>query len=294
MLSKEAILEIHSNLDTESSENRTPNRNPKKPYVPEGSQKRCLSSGSTPSPTTIHQEDKRHRTDIGEFDWNSTQVNRDNREPEVTLADLMDQLKLTAKVSDLVDLAKKEDLIKLQDTVTTNSMEIQQLRDDLAIQTPRIQQLEVNLGNQAASMLNRTQPDVYSGQQSQHGGAHQTELKQDSRRKNLVIEGITNGTDRDTIEFILQICSTLDIIAFACDIESVIRMKRRDESTRPMPALVTFDQLHVPSAILRKKAALIDNEKFAMVFINLPLEVRRAKSVLRRVGYSARQDGREV
>ena len=147
-------------------------------------------------------------------------------ELEVTLADLMNQLKLTAKVSDLADVAKKADLLKLEEIVSTHSPEIQQLREDLATQSARIQQLETNLGRQTASMLTRTEPDVFKSRPNKYGGAQLTAPKQDNRKKNLVFEGIRNMTDRETIEFIISICSELSIVAYAKDFESVIRMKR--------------------------------------------------------------------
>ena len=215
-------------------------------------------------------------------------------EPEVTLADVIAMLKLTAKVSDLADVAKISDLTKIQDTVSTHSFEIQQLREDLATQTARIQQLEDNMGRQAASMLNRNQPDVYPTRPNQYGGAQSDQSKQfDQRKQNLVFEGIDNMTDIETIAYILQIASELGIVAYKSDIDMITRMKRRDDSTRPMPVLVTFAQQRIRSAILRNKFRLADIERFSKVFINLdePIEIRRAKAVFRRIGYKARQDG---
>ena len=176
MLSSPAILVVQPKIgedpDTSSSDLKTPRQPPRTPYIPEKSQKRDFSPGSTPSPSISVQEDKRYRRDSAEFDWDNTQVNMEP-EPEVTLADIMGMLKLTAKVSDLENVAKKDDLIKLQDIVSTHSLEIQQLRDDLAKQATRLQQMEDNLGCHAASMLNRTQPDVYGSRPNQYGGAIQ-------------------------------------------------------------------------------------------------------------------------
>ena len=76
-------------------------------FVPERSQKRNLSTDSTVSPTTITQQDKKYRCD--------TLIDYTDMEPEqeVTMTDLLNLLKLTAKASDLDDIAKKQDLIDL-------------------------------------------------------------------------------------------------------------------------------------------------------------------------------------
>ena len=73
-------------------------------------------------------------------------------------------------------------------------------------------------------------------------------------------------------------------------------MRRRDGSDKPAPVLITFAEPHVRSAILRKKVKLASIEKYASGFINMdePIEVRRAKAVLRRIGFQAKQDGRTV
>ena len=220
-------------------------------------------------------------------------------EPEITditLADIMAQLKLTAKVSDLAEVAKKKDLIELQGLVTANSFEIQQLKENLEIQTKRLQLLEDSAGRQAASMFRRTQPDVDVNRSDQHGGAQSNPSQLNSRRRNLVFEGIPVMDERDIVGFIVQLCSALEIIAYPVDIEDIIPMKRRDGSERPLPILVTFAQLHIRSAILRRKYKLANMPKYTTVFVNPdePVEVRRAKAVFRRVGYQARKDGESV
>ena len=275
--------------------NSTPLNTPTRPrpggnYIPEKSQKRNLSAGSTPSPSFITQVDKKHRIDT-EFDWPAS-----NMEPEVTMADLMQQLKLTAKASDLVDLATKKDVQEIQTTVTAHTLELKQIKDDLEIHAKRLQQLEDNLGRQAAASLNRTKPDVDFSRPRQDGGPHVSSNQANSRRRNLVFEGLQTLSDRDTIAYVIQLCSAIDIVAYQTDFESVLPMRRRDGSDKPPPVLITFAEPHVRAAILRKKFKLAEIEKYASIFINLdePIEVRRAKAVFRRVGYQARQDGRTV
>ena len=285
-----------NNVETQVATNiiDTPRTKPTKPYIPEKSQKRDLSTGSTPSPTSVVQYDKRQRSDIDEFNWDLTQTV--NMEPEVTLADIMDQLKMTAKVSNLADVAKKRDLIKLQNTVSSHSVEILQLKDDLKLHAQRIQQLEESLGQYTASVMNRPQPDVDILSRNQYGGPQARASQFDSRRKNLVFEGIPNMPDRDVVGYIVALCSALKIIAYPSDIESIVRMNRRDGTSKPAPVLATFDQLHIRSSILRKKSSLAEINKYDKVFINLdePIETRRAKAIFRRIGYCARQDGKTV
>ena len=71
------------------------------------------------------------------------------------MLDMLKLLKPTAKITDLDDVAKKDDLNKLQDTVSSHALEIKQLRDDLSVQSKRIQSLEDSLGSQAARSLTK-------------------------------------------------------------------------------------------------------------------------------------------
>ena len=160
----------------------------------------------------------------------------------------------------------------------------------------RLQQLEENLGRQAAYSINRTQPDVDTRRSVQHGGPQSNLPQPNSRRRNLVFEGLPSLSERDTIDYVIQLCSAIDIVAYQSDFESVLPMRRRDGSSKPAPVLITFAQYHVRSAILRKKYKLANTVKYVTVFINLdePIEVRRAKAVFRRIGYQARLDGKNV
>ena len=221
-------------------------------------------------------------------------------EPVVTLANIMAQLRLTAKVSDLENVAKKEDLVKLQSTVESHKVEILQLKEDLLTQSKRIQGLEEALGRQTARTLNRTRPvapDVDVNQTRQDGGAHKVNNRVAERRRNLVFEGISVVTDPEIEAYILQLCTYLEIIAFPSDIEEIVTMNRRDrQSTRPPPLLVTFDQLHVRSALLRKKTKLSTSVDYKGVYINPdePIEIRRNKATFRKIAFKARQDGKTV
>ena len=290
MIRAGAILSVTTlNPNLADTPEITPRPKPTGEYIPERTQKRNLSTDSTPSPTSIVQQGKKYRSDTL-FD--------SDMEPEAqfTLADIMNQLKLTAKITDLDDVVKKKDLVDLQTVVTSHTLELRQIREDLLLQTKRIQELETTLGQVTASNMKRRQPDVYVYRSSQNGGPLSATSVMSSRRKNLVFEGLPLLPDRETIGLIIEMCSILGIVTYQSDFDAVTLLTRRDGSSRPPPILITFTQFHVRSAILRNKSKLVNYPKFATVFVNPdePIETRRAKAVFRRIGYLAKQDGKSV
>ena len=277
-------------VDTHSPISSRPK--PTTQYVPEGSQKRELSIGSTPSPSLISKEGKRPKHNSIEFDSDM----EPEPEPEVSNADIMKLLRLTAKVTDLEDVAKKSDLIKLQETVSSHAIEIKQLREDIVLQAQKIKNLEDTLGVQVANSLNRTQPDVDRTRWLQHGGAQSVNnIRSNERRQNLVFEGIPILSEPEVEAYILQLCTTLGIVTFPSDIDAIVPMKRRDQqSKRPPPLLVTFSQQHVRVGLLKRKHLLAKNDLYKEVYINPdePVEIRRNKAIFRRIAYKVRQDGK--
>ena len=258
---------------------------PKQPYIPEGSQKRVLSVNSTPSPSLVLQEGKRFRHQSLEFDDDILTITDHEMEPEqeVTMTDLLSLLKQTAKITDLDDVAKKSDLVSLQETVNSHALEIKQLREDMALQMKRIQELENSVGGQAAKNFNRTQPDTNNFRQSQYGGPQTQNIRFDQRSKNLVFVGVPPLSEPELEPYILQLCTALSIITFPSDIESLVVMTRRDPtSLRPPPILVTFDKQHVRIGLLKHRLA--NMEKYRDVYINPdePIEVQRNKATFRK------------
>ena len=302
-ITNDAILDLNSQrlptVEPSAAITTTPRPKPNQPYIPEGSQKRELSIGSTPSPSTSQNEGKRSRHLSSEFDYTLSLTRNRTMEPEqeVTMLDLLNLLKQTAKISDLDNVAKKEDMIKLQETVTSHAIEIKQLREDIAIQSKRLQSLEDSLGSQVAKTYTRINPEVNVTRLNQHGGAQFQNNRADERYKRLVFEGIPSLPESEQERFILQLCSTLSIITFQSDIDTIVSMKRRDPtSVRPPPLLVTFNQQHVRVALLRQKYRLANIEKYREVFINPdePIEVRRNEATFRKIAYKARSDGKTV
>ena len=278
----------------------TPVTKGKEPYIPEGSQKRNLSLESTPSPSSAAKFDKRQRRSSGVFDENPPQIALAIMDTEPSdLSDIMALLHVTAKIDDLEKLAKQDELLRLQATVSSQAHEIQQLRDTMTSQAKRLQNLENTLGRNAAVSISasRTQPDAAVTRTNKHGGPHEVNIRSDDRRRNLVFEGLPLGTDVELEPYILQLCTELGIIAYPSDIDTITPMKRRDPtSRRPPQVLVSFEQLHVRSALLRLKSKLANIPKYATVFINPdePIEVRRNKATFRKIAFKARQDGKTV
>ena len=64
----------------------------------------------------------------------------------------------------------KKDVQEIQGIVTAHTLELKQIKDDLELHAKRLQQLEDNLGRQAAAQINRTRPDVDLPRSGQDGG----------------------------------------------------------------------------------------------------------------------------
>ena len=166
-------------------------------------------------------------------------------------------------------------------------------------QSKRLQSVEDTIGQNTASTMNRnrTLPDVSVNRTSKHGSPREVNIRPDDRRNNLVFEGLPMAAEAELEPHILQICTTLGIIAYPTDIDLIIPMKRRNSiSTKPPPVLVGFNQLHVRSALLRLKSKLVNFPKYPTVYINPdePIEIRRNKATFRKIAYKARQDWKTV
>ena len=260
-----------------------------------------MSLESTPSSSTVVNFEKRTRYSSFVFDEVLLPVSSDMMvtEPEPTLADVIALLCDTAKVGDLDKLAKQDDLIKLQATVASQALEIQQLRDTMTLQSKRLQNLEDTIGQKTASAMNpnQIQPDTNVNRGNKHGGPHEVNIRLDDQRHNLVFKGLPQALEAELEPHILQICTALSIIAYPSDIESITIMKQRDLTIKkPPPVLVAFNQLHVRSALLRLKPKLGTIPRYVSVFINPyePIEFRRNKATFRKIAYKAQQDGKIV
>ena len=168
------------------------------------------------------------------------------------------------------------------------STEILQLREELEHHAKRLKEVESKLEN-------RTQPEMQRFKVN-NNGARQPALA-DTRKFNVVIEGVPNDQNDHLPEYIIELCDVLDMTIYNQDIVDVVRLPRRDpHATRPPPILVSFAKQHVREGLLRKKYRLASKDRFNMVFINPDEteEVRKRKGFYRRVATLAKNDSKEV
>ena len=208
---------------------------------------------------------------------------------DFTLMDIMTELR---------NVAKKEDIQEIKDSLVAQSREIEQLRSEVDKHHDRIKTLEEQASAAAAVSVNRTRPDVYNTSSRQHGGAH-TRFDEDerSKRRNVIIHGLDNVKEEKLMETVLDICQALKVIVFASDVEEITRLGRPDAvPIKPTPVRVTFQQIYIRDKIMRKKVDLANFPRFATTYINPdePPEVRRTKGTFRRIATIARADGQEV
>ena len=234
------------------------------------------------------QEEKRSRFASGDVGLRGTSAMSQSVR-DFTLMDIMTELR---------NVAKKEDISEIKDSLLAQSREIEQLRAEVDKHHDRIKVLEDQASATVAESVNRTRPDVYKPAARQYGGPHdRPDEDQRSRRRNIIIHGLDSVKDDDLLETVLDICQTLNVIAFASDVEDVTRLGRSDSAVkRPVPVRVTFQQTYMRDKIMRKKIDLVDFPKYATTYINPDesSEVRRTKGTFRRIATLARADGQEV
>ena len=123
---------------------------------------------------------------------------------------------------------------------------------------------------------------------------------QQSKRFNIVIEGIPDLPVQEIYSNVIVLADKLKVTVFMRDIPNVSRISRCQTPAgarpNPGPVVVTFVHAHLRDAILRKKEDFNGIEKYRMVYVNPdePLDVRRQKARFRRIAYLARLDGHRV
>ena len=274
----------------------------------EQGQKRLLSPESNTNPNT---EDKRRCNDSLEIDEIApSQV--ENMEQEITLLDLKKlldgvivQLKDTAKADDLLNLASKQDIKEIDDRVTAQSQEINQLRTQMSTLQNNFNSLQSTVDGQLAANMARGSGSVGPDPTFEPGrtttnmaatGAYGPQSSP-SRRRNLVFEGLKGGDDMEIKAAVIDVASAIGVKVYGEEIESVFRMPRRDErNVKPGPVLVTLSRIVIRDSILKKKSDLFKCAGMEQVFVNADesIEVRRAKSFLRKASYNARRQGEMV
>ena len=269
--------------------------------------KRLLS----PESTNAKPDDKRVRNDSIEID-DQTPSQIPNMEGDLeqplTLADLkktmdiiLSRLSLTASTQDLKGLATKDDIKVLDDRITAQGTEISQLRNEMKTIQGKFNDLQNNVDSQTAANLTRDARslgrDPGNTRTSMADPKVNTVRTDMSRRRNLVFEGLIGSSESEMKASVIAVASAIGVTVYLNEIEYVVRMSRRDQSNaKPGPVLVTLTRVVIHDMILKKKKNLGNITGFESVFVNADetIEVRRAKSFIRKASFNAQQAGEKV
>ena len=126
---------------------------------------------------------------------------------------------------------------------------------------------------------------------------HDRSRAQSSKRRNLIIEGLTGNTEDEMCAALIHVCDSIGLTMYKSDIEIITRYKRRDEkATKPGPVNVTIARIGLRDNILRSKKELYGIPEMQGVFINADesLETRKAKSTLRKVSRNVKTMGHPI
>ena len=121
--------------------------------------------------------------------------------------------------------------------------------------------------------------------------------RQSTTRRNLVIEGLKGSNEDEMITNLIHLATEIGAILFKTDIESIFRIGRRDTTNKlPGPVLVCFYRITIRTNILKIKLNLRKVNEMSDVYVNPdePVEIRRAKAILRKTAGNARRNGEEV
>ena len=220
--------------------------------------------------------------------------------PEVTMADL--KVTLDGIMIRLASTATKADITQIEDKVTAQNMEIQQMKVKLNAQDDNLRKLQSTVDECVAANLVlkenlTTRREQASDQGMSTNMAAPSRKPVDSARRNLIIEGLPGEDEGAIYANFLRITRVVKVIIYSSDIEGLSRLPRRDrENKTPGPVLVTMKRVVHRDSILKNKSALMDEPDMTGVFINADetKEVRIAKSILRKTAYNAKQDNIEV
>ena len=219
---------------------------------------------------------------------------------DVTMADL--KLTLDSITIRLATTATKADITQIDDKVTAQNMEFQQIKMKLTTQEDNIRKLQNTVDECVAANLvlkdelnaRQTQAPVRDLSTNMAAPIRKTV---DIARRNLIIEGLPGEDEEAIYANFLKITSAIKVIIYKSDIEGLSRLPRRDRENRtPGPVLVTMTRAVLRDNILKNKAALMEDPDMTGVFINADetKEVKIAKSILRKKAYNAKQDNVDV
>ena len=265
--------------------------------------KRLLSPGST---NVEIPEDKRLKAndsnEVEEIDTPHLNMDPEQKNEE-DLKRYMDTiLALVDKNGEaLTHLATKQEITELNDQVTAQGTEIDQLKSEVKTLKKSIKDIEDNFDRHIAEKVNRTfqTADRQSGSRPNNMAASDKINRPNTnvKRRNLIFEGLLGDNEDEIKSNIIQLAKVIGVVLFASEIEMVVRLKRRDErDVRPGPVVATFARIVHRDGIIMKKRGLMDIEGLTQVFVNADesLQVRRAKAMLRKAAFIARTEGAGV
>ena len=256
-------------------------------------EKRFLSPTTLISPTAINDE-KRRRNEGGDTDDNGSDSTK-----EPTMLDL--KTYMDALMARLNTTATKVDISAINDKITAQNVEIDQLKSRMQKHDEDIKKLQTIVDEGVAASLNRklrsaddttrmiTTNMVAEGQDRSRA--------QSSKRRNLIIEGLTGNTEDEMCAALIHVYDSIGLTMYKSDIEIITRYKRRDEkATKPGPVNVTIARIGLRDNILRNKKELYGIPEMQGVFINADesLETRKAKSTLRKVSRNVKIMGHPI
>ena len=255
-----------------------------------------LSPESVSLPATSTPIEKRQRHNSKKAcDINPLNLNKMETEPQDLqswMAMISSQLKLTAT---------KLDIQQMNDAITAQGQEINQIKDELKLHKKDLDDLRNSFDQSQARRLNRMYNTTSTrGQANVNNMAEQNKnrpLNEHSTRKNLVVEGLKGESEDEMIASLLSITTSIGAIVYKTDIEEIFRLKRRDSTNlTPGPVLVRFNRIAIRDNVLKRKINLHGMADMKSVYINAdePVEVRHLKAIFRRVAYNAKQAGEVV
>ena len=272
--------------------------------------KRLLSPESTNGEIPEDKRKKAHDSieievyDIPELEMDPLQKSEESK--ELTLGDIkryMDTIlaRVDKNGEALEHLVSKQEYTELNDHVTAHGTEIEQLKSEMKNLKESLKNIEQTVDRQIAEKINRKFETADHSAGSRPGNMAPRNQNNrpgpSSKRRNLVFEGLPSESDDEIKSNIIQIAKAIGVVLFAMEIESVQRLTRRDEhDVCPGPVIATFTRIVHRHAIITKKREMRNIEGLLKIFINAdePLQVRRAKAMLRKAAFIARSEGADV
>ena len=247
-------------------------------------EKRVLSPNATTSPSTTN-EDKRQRNVSEDIDEG---LSAPESAPQPTMTDL--KTAMDAILARLNTTATKVDIASINDKITAQNIEIDQLKTRMIKHEEDMKKLQSLVDEGVAGNLNRKPESAVGVTRMQTNNmalsGPNRNFNTSSTRRNLIIEGLGGNSEDEMCAKLIELCARIDITLYKNEIEYITRYRRRDDSsTKPGPVLVTITRTLIRDNILRNKSGLKEVEGMQGIFINADetLEIRKAKSALRKV-----------